>query len=154
LTAPSKEELCGCVLWEVNPCVARKGRPCRRSKGVSVEYSPADVLPLTISCSSKSRLVLTFLVLPFWYLLTRVSRTNSRRAVKRLCVCVLVPAHTEGRKSDVCVCVCVDSAQVRIIPVATLHCESKRELCNCARNFGKVDQFSKFFHCCTQQDVN
>ena len=26
-------------------------------------------LPLTISCSSKSRLVLTFLVLPFWYLL-------------------------------------------------------------------------------------
>jgi len=29
-------------------------------------------LPLTISCSSKSRLVLTFLVLPFWYLLTRV----------------------------------------------------------------------------------
>ena len=29
-------------------------------------------LPLTISCSSKSRLVLTCLVLPFWYLLTRV----------------------------------------------------------------------------------
>ena len=29
-------------------------------------------LPLTISCSSKSRLVLTFLVLPFWYLLTWV----------------------------------------------------------------------------------
>jgi len=27
---------------EVNPCVARKGRPCRRSKGVSVAYSPAD----------------------------------------------------------------------------------------------------------------
>jgi len=27
-------------------------------------------LPLTISCSSKSRLVLTFLVLPFWYLLS------------------------------------------------------------------------------------
>jgi len=45
-------------------------------------------LPLTISCSSKSRLVLTFLVLPFWYLLTRWSWTNSRRAVKRLCVCV------------------------------------------------------------------
>jgi len=43
-------------------------------------------LPLTISSSSKSRLVLTFLVLPFWYLLTRVVRTNSRRAVKRLCV--------------------------------------------------------------------
>ena len=29
-------------------------------------------LPLTISCSSKSRLALTFLVLPFWYLLTWV----------------------------------------------------------------------------------
>jgi len=29
-------------------------------------------LPLTVSCSSKSRLVITFLVLPFWYLLTRV----------------------------------------------------------------------------------
>jgi len=29
-------------------------------------------LPLTISCSSKSRLVLTSLVLPFWYLLTQV----------------------------------------------------------------------------------
>ena len=54
-------------------------------------YSPADAtasLPLTISCSSKSRLVLTFLVYlsgtcsPGW------SRTYSRRAVKRLCVCV------------------------------------------------------------------
>jgi len=29
-------------------------------------------LPLTISCSSKSRFVLTFLVLPFWYLVTQV----------------------------------------------------------------------------------
>ena len=29
-------------------------------------------LPLTVSCSSKSRLVLTFLVLPFRYLLTHV----------------------------------------------------------------------------------
>jgi len=25
LTAPCKEELCGCVLWEVNPCVATQG---------------------------------------------------------------------------------------------------------------------------------
>jgi len=53
-------------------------------------------LPLTISCSSKSRLVLTCLVLPFWYLLTRRSpgwsRTYSRRAVKWLCVCVCVIA--------------------------------------------------------------
>ena len=47
-------------------------------------------LPLTISCCSKSRLVLPFPVYlsgtcsPGW------SRTNSRRAVKRLCVCVCV----------------------------------------------------------------
>jgi len=27
---------------EVNPCVARRGRPCRRSKGVSIVYGPAD----------------------------------------------------------------------------------------------------------------
>jgi len=45
-------------------------------------------LALTISCSSKSRLVLAFLVLPFWYLLTRVDPAYSRPAVKRLCVCV------------------------------------------------------------------
>ena len=45
---------------------------------------------VTISCSSKSRLVLTFLVLPFWYLLTRVDpdifQTSSKTVV---CVCVL-----------------------------------------------------------------
>ena len=44
---------------------------------------------ITISCSSKSRLVLTFLVLPFWYLLTRVNpdifQTSSKTVV---CVCV------------------------------------------------------------------
>ena len=48
-------------------------------------------LPLTISCSSKSRLVLTFLVLPFWYLLTRVDpdiQTSSKTVV---CVCVNIP---------------------------------------------------------------
>jgi len=44
-------------------------------------------LPLAISCSSKSRLVLTFLVLSFWYLLPGWSRTYSRTAVKQLCVC-------------------------------------------------------------------
>jgi len=38
-------------------------------------YSPADAIAthhLLLYCSSKSRLVLTFLVLPPWYLLTRV----------------------------------------------------------------------------------
>ena len=42
-------------------------------------------LSLTVSCSSKSRLVLTFLVLPFWYLLTRVDldifQTSSKTVV-------------------------------------------------------------------------
>jgi len=27
---------------EVNLCVARRGRSCRRSKGVSITYGPAD----------------------------------------------------------------------------------------------------------------
>jgi len=51
-------------------------------------------LPLTVSCSSKSRLVLTFLVLPFWYLLTRVVPDifqNSSKAV--VCVCVAYCGH-------------------------------------------------------------
>jgi len=41
-------------------------------------------LPLIISCSSKSRLVL-----PFWCLLTRVVPDKIQRAVKRLCVVLL-----------------------------------------------------------------
>jgi len=44
-------------------------------------------LPLTISCSSKSRLVLTFLVLPFWYLLTRVVPDLFQKSSKTV-VCV------------------------------------------------------------------
>ena len=46
-------------------------------------------LPLTISCSSKSRLALTFLVLPFWYLLTRVVPDIFQKSSKMaVCVCV------------------------------------------------------------------
>ena len=46
-------------------------------------------LPLTLSCSSKSRLVLTFLVLPFWYLLTRVvPDIFQKRGITVVCVCV------------------------------------------------------------------
>jgi len=48
-------------------------------------------LPVTISCSSKSRLV-TFLVLPFWYLLTRVVPDKFQK----------------GSKMVVCVCVCLN----------------------------------------------
>ena len=44
-------------------------------------------LPLTISCSSKSRLVLTFLVLPFWCLLTRVDPDIFQMSSKTV-VCV------------------------------------------------------------------
>ena len=49
-------------------------------------------LPLTVSCSSKSRLVLPFLVLPFWYLLTRVvpdKFQKSRKMVVCVCVCIM-----------------------------------------------------------------
>ena len=52
-------------------------------------------LPLTISCSSKSRLVLTFLVLPFWYLLTRVVPDIFQKSSKTVvCVCVFHSAFT------------------------------------------------------------
>jgi len=44
-------------------------------------------LPLTISCSSKSRLALTFLVLPFWYLLTQVVPDIFQKSSKMV-VCV------------------------------------------------------------------
>jgi len=46
-------------------------------------------LPLTISCSSKYILVLTCLVLPFWYLLTRVVPDIFQKSSKTVvCVCV------------------------------------------------------------------
>jgi len=47
-------------------------------------------LPLTISCSSKSRLVLPFLVLPFWYLLTRVVPDRFQQSSKTVVCCVCV----------------------------------------------------------------
>ena len=51
------------------------------------------LLPLTISCSSKSRLVLTCLVLPFWYLLIRVAPDIFQKSSKTVvCVCVLYKA--------------------------------------------------------------
>ena len=46
-------------------------------------HSPAD------ATASKSRLVLTFLVLPFWYLLTRVVPDVFQKSSKMVvCVCV------------------------------------------------------------------
>jgi len=57
--------------------------------GADLHIAQQMPLPLTISCCSKSRLVLTFLVLPFWYLLTRadIFQTSSKTVV---CVCVYV----------------------------------------------------------------
>ena len=58
--------------------------------GADLHIAQQMPLPLTISCSSKSILVLTFLV--YFYLSGTCSpgwsRTYSRRAVKWLCVCV------------------------------------------------------------------
>jgi len=53
-------------------------------------------LPLTISCSSKSRLVLrTCLVLPFWYLLTRVVQDIFQKSSKTVvCVCAYLHFNT------------------------------------------------------------
>jgi len=49
--------------------------------GQSADLHTAQLipLPLTVSCSTKSRLVL-----PFWYWLTRVVPDKIQRAIKRL----------------------------------------------------------------------
>jgi len=58
--------------------------------GADLHIAQQMPLPLTISCSSKSRLVLTFLVLPFWYLLTRVVPDRFQQSSKTVvCVCVM-----------------------------------------------------------------
>jgi len=59
-------------------------------QGVDLHMAQLMLLPLTISCSSKSRLVL-----PSWFYLSGAgspgsSRTESKRAVKWLCVFVCV----------------------------------------------------------------
>ena len=56
--------------------------------GADLHITQQMPLPLTISCSSKSRLALTFLVLPFWYLLTRVVPDIFQKSSKAVvCVC-------------------------------------------------------------------
>jgi len=88
-------QLCGCVLWKVNPCVARRGRPCRRRSTLQeVEGSKRCILPNRYHCHSLSLAPVNpdWFYLPGSYLSGTCSpgwsRTNSRRAVKRLCVCV------------------------------------------------------------------
>ena len=54
-------------------------------------------LLLTISCSSKSRLVLPSWFLPFWYLLTRVVPDKFQKSSKTV-VCVCVCEHTNMKE--------------------------------------------------------
>ena len=61
---------CGCLGW-----------------GADLYIAQQMPLPLTVSCSSKYRLVLIFLVLPFWYLLTRVVPDKFQKSSKTV-VCV------------------------------------------------------------------
>jgi len=64
------------------------GRGCL-GWGADLHIAQQMPLPLTIPCSSKSRLVLTFLVLAFWYLLTRVVPDIFQKSSKTVvCVCV------------------------------------------------------------------
>jgi len=66
------------------------GMRCRLACGPADAMAQQMPLPLTISCSSKSRLVLTFLVLPFWYLLTRLVLDIFQKSSKTVvCVCVI-----------------------------------------------------------------
>ena len=59
--------------------------------GADLHMAQQMPLPLTISCSSKSRLVLPSWFLPFWYLLTRVVPDKFHESSKMiLCVCVCV----------------------------------------------------------------
>ena len=61
--------------------------------GADLHIAPQMPLPLTISCSTKSRLVLTFLVLPFWYLLTRLVPDIFQKSSKTIvCVCYYTAA--------------------------------------------------------------
>ena len=73
----------GCCICCLSVCLAW---------GADLQYTQWMPLPLTVSCFSKSRLVLTFLVLSFWYLLTRVDpdifQTSSKTVVCVVCLSV------------------------------------------------------------------
>jgi len=79
-------------IWPVKNWVVGCWRGCLWW-GADLHTAQQMPLPLTVSCSSKSRLVLAFLVLPFWYLLTRVDpdifQTSSKTVVCE-CVCVYI----------------------------------------------------------------
>jgi len=94
---------CGCLGW-----------------GADLHIAQRMPLPLTISCSSKSRLVLPFLVLPFWYLLTRGVPDRFQQSSKTVvCVCV-------------CVCVCVLELEwLSFLVTAHPGCSVKNDCCFC-----------------------
>ena len=81
--------------------------------GADLHIAKQMPLPLTIYCSSKSRLVLTFLVLPFWYLLTQVVPDIIQKSSKQLYVCVCV-----------CVYFCHTKCKFNMQKVATHLCQS------------------------------
>jgi len=59
--------------------------------GADLHVTQQMPLPLTVSCSSKSKIGFTFLVLPIWYLLTRVVPDKFQKSSKTIvCVCVCV----------------------------------------------------------------
>jgi len=62
-------------------------------QGADLHMAQLMPLPLTISCSSKSRLVLTFLVLPFWCRLSWVVPDKiheGHKTVECVCVCAII----------------------------------------------------------------
>jgi len=76
-------------IWPVKKRVVGCWRGCL-GWGADLHIAQHMSLPLTISCSSKSRLVLTLLVLPFCYLLTRVVPDIFQKSSKTSVVCVCV----------------------------------------------------------------
>jgi len=74
--------------------------------GADLHMAQQMPLPLTISCSSKSRLVLPFLILPFWYLLTQVVPDKFQKSsMDCVSVCVYVSTvqcHTKLQHGTMC----------------------------------------------------
>jgi len=91
-------------IWPVKNWVVGCWRGCL-GWGADLHIAQQMPLPLTISCSSKSRLVLTFLVLPFWYLLTHVVLDKFSRAFS-----YLQPEDIGGRCSAPAICQSLTSA--------------------------------------------
>ena len=64
-------------------------------QGADLHMAQLMLLPLTISCLSKTRLVLPSLVLPFWCWLTQVVRDKIQEGCKTVvCACVHACVHT------------------------------------------------------------